>query len=102
VGVASVNLQDGRIRGLVESRDQLGKGQLDRLNTLACRIIESVNSLHTSGVGLGGQTGVKLFDGTDAATMSVDPELLGVDGTQHIAVARMTVTLATPPSTTTT
>jgi flagellar hook-associated protein 1 len=99
---AAVNLQDGRIQGLLESRDQLVQGQLDRLNTLAGRIIESVNSLHTAGVGLDGQTGVKFFDGTDAATMSVDPELLGADGTQHIAAARMTVTPATPPSTTAT
>jgi flagellar hook-associated protein 1 len=87
---APVNLQDGKIQGILEARDQLVQGQIDQLNALAARVIDSVNSLHTSGVGLDGKSGIKFFDGTDAASMSVDAVLTGPNGTDHVAAAQMT------------
>jgi flagellar hook-associated protein 1 FlgK len=87
---AQVSLQDGKVQGILEARDQLVQGQLDQLNTLAGRVIDSVNSLHTAGVGLDGKSGVKFFNGTDAVSMSVDPLLTGANGTDHVAAGQMT------------
>jgi flagellar hook-associated protein 1 FlgK len=85
-----VTLQDGKLQGILEARDDLVQGQLDQLNALAARVIDSVNSLHTSGVGLDGKSGVKFFDGTDAGSISIDPALSGPNGTDHVAAAQMT------------
>jgi flagellar hook-associated protein 1 len=87
---AQVNLQDGKVQGILEARDQLVQGQLDQLNALAARVIDSVNGLHTSGVGLDGKSGVKFFDGTDASSIRVDTALSGPNGTDHVAAAQMT------------
>jgi flagellar hook-associated protein 1 FlgK len=86
---AAVTLQDGKVQGLVEARGQLVQGQLDQLNALAARVIESVNNLHVSGVGLDGKSGIKFFDGTDAGSMSVDAALTGANGTDHVAAAQV-------------
>ena len=85
-----VSLQDGKMQGILEARDELVQGQIDQLNALAARVIDSVNSLHTSGVGLDGKSGVRFFDGTDAGSMSVDAALTGADGTDRVAAGQMT------------
>jgi flagellar hook-associated protein 1 FlgK len=85
-----VGLQDGKLQGILEARDQLVQGQLDQLDTLAARVIDSVNSLHAAGVGLDGKSGVNFFNGTNAASMSVDAALTGANGTDHVAAAQMT------------
>jgi flagellar hook-associated protein 1 len=87
---APVTVLDGKLQGVLEARDQLVQNQLDQLNTLAARVIESVNSLHTSGVGLDGKSGVKFFDGTDAGSIAIDAALTGANGTDHVAAARAT------------
>jgi flagellar hook-associated protein 1 len=79
----------GQLQGLTEARDTDVQGQLDQLNQLAVRVIQSVNNIHVSGVGLDGKGGQVFFDGTDAASMSVDPNLTGTNGTSHVAAARM-------------
>ncbi|HYY87973.1 MAG TPA: flagellar hook-associated protein FlgK [Chloroflexota bacterium] len=92
-----VNLQDGKLEGLLEARDSLLQTRLDDLNTLAGRIIESVNTVHAAGAGLDGMGGVKFFNGTDASNMTVDPLLTGANGTDHIAAARAFV-VSNPPA----
>src|SRR6185312_590378 len=57
----------------------------------ASRVIQQVNSVHTSGVGLDGKGGQVFFDGTDASDISVDSALTGPNGTDHLAAARMSV-----------
>jgi flagellar hook-associated protein 1 FlgK len=49
----------GQLQGLTEARDVDIQGQLNNLNQLAGRVIQSVNSLHTSGVGLDGRGAVR-------------------------------------------
>jgi flagellar hook-associated protein 1 FlgK len=95
---APVTLLDGKLQGVLEARDQLVQDQLTALDKLAARVIESVNSLHTSGVGLDGKSGVKFFGGTDAGSMSVDPALLAPNGSDHVAAARMSLSTNPPPT----
>jgi flagellar hook-associated protein 1 FlgK len=45
------------------------------LNELAGAVISSVNGLHTAGFDLRGAAGLDFFQGTDAATISVNPAL---------------------------
>jgi flagellar hook-associated protein 1 FlgK len=79
----------GQLQGQVEARDVDVQGQLDNLNQLASRLIQQVNSIHESGVGLDGKGGQAFFDGTSAADISVDSVLTGAGGTDHIAAARV-------------
>ncbi len=86
----------GQLQGLSEARTTDVGGQLSQLNQLASRVIQEVNSVHTSGVGLDGKGGQVFFDGTDASTISVDNALTGPNGTDHLAAARMTVDPSSP------
>jgi flagellar hook-associated protein 1 len=82
---------DGRLAGLMHSRDEDIKGRIDSINALASRIIQSVNAVHSAGVAIDGSAGLNFFSGTDAASMAVDPTLTA----SHIAAARPT---RTPPT----
>jgi flagellar hook-associated protein 1 FlgK len=90
-------LGGGKLAGIVASRDTLIAQRISDLNTLAGRVIESVNALHRTGVGLDGRTGRAFFAGTDASTITVDPALTATGGTGVVAAARMNA--ATPPAT---
>ena len=93
---AAASLADGKLRGIVESRDTLVQARIEDLNTLARRVISSVNSLHASGVGLDGKSGAGFFAGSDAATIGLDAQLTGPNGTDHVAAARMYADAASP------
>jgi flagellar hook-associated protein 1 FlgK len=71
-GGQPVTLSDGKLKGLVETRDELVTARLADLNALAARVIESVNGLHVAGVGLDGSTNVAFFVGTDAGSIGVN------------------------------
>jgi flagellar hook-associated protein 1 FlgK len=90
-------IADGKLAGIVTSRDSLVALRITDLDTLAGRVIESVNALHTSGVGLDGRSGRNFFAGTNASTIAVDPALTAAGGTGVLAAARMTA--AIPPAT---
>ena len=79
---------DGRLAGLVHSRDVDIKGRIDTINALASRIIQSVNAVHSAGVGMDGSSGLNFFSGTDATTIAVDATLTA----NKVAAARPTGT----------
>jgi flagellar hook-associated protein 1 len=83
-----VNLGGGKLQGLMDSHVLLQE-RIDDVNTLASRMIESVNSVQVSGVGLDGKGGINFFSGTDATNMAIDPNLTAVGGSDHVAAARM-------------
>ncbi len=80
---------NGQLKGLVDSRDSLIPGYISDLDELARAIVSEVNTLHSSGYGLDGTTGVNFFDptGTTAATMSLSVEIQG-SGVRRIAAAQ--------------
>jgi flagellar hook-associated protein 1 FlgK len=104
-GGQRVALSDGKLAGLVETRDQLLGARLVDLDALAARVIESVNGLHVSGVGLDGSQNVAFFAGSDAESIRVssivatdlDKVAAGwrnADGTYAIGDSRNAVALA--------
>jgi flagellar hook-associated protein 1 len=93
-----VALTDGKLQGLIDGRDNVVQSRVDGLNAMAARLIESVNSIHTAGVGLDGLSGRAFFSGTDASTISVNSQLTAPGGASLVAAARMQP--PTPPATT--
>jgi len=62
-----VRIEDGKLKGLMEVRDEVIPRFLEELDILASSLIENVNNLHREGMGLDGTskiTGWKDFTGT--------------------------------------
>jgi flagellar hook-associated protein 1 FlgK len=93
----AVVTSDGKLQGVIQVRDTTIQARIDSLNTLATRVIESVNAVHQTGVGLDGVSGRAFFSGTDAATIAVNTALTNPGGVSLVAAARMQA--ATPPAT---
>jgi flagellar hook-associated protein 1 len=83
-----VTLNDGKMAGLIQSRDVVLQDRIDNINALASRVIQSVNAVHSAGVGIDGRGGLNFFTGTDATNMAVNPNLTA----KTVAAARMTGT----------
>ncbi len=83
-----VTLTDGKMAGLVQSRDGVLQDRINNINALAGRVIQSVNAVHSAGVGIDGTGGLNFFSGTDATNMAVNPNLTA----KTVAAARMTGT----------
>ncbi len=71
-----VRIQGGTLAALVEMRDTVLAGYLDRLDQLATYLADNVNQLHRQGYGLDGATDLDFFVGTDASTLDVNPQLV--------------------------
>ncbi len=95
----SVTILDGKLAGLIFMRDGVPagaapnpattegiQGRINAINALATRLIQSVNAVHSAGVGIDGTGGLNFFSGTDATNIAVDPTLTA----DHVAAARMT------------
>jgi len=72
VTISSV-ISDGRLKGLLDSRDTTIPDLLDNLDTLASTLVIRVNQVHQAGFGLDGSTGSNFFTptGLTAASISV-------------------------------
>ena len=53
---------NGKMAGLVETRDEMIPRYLAELNRIARTLVEQVNAIHMAGYGLGGTTNVAFFD----------------------------------------
>jgi len=74
--------------GLVQSRDGVLQDRINNINALASRVIQSVNAVHSAGVGIDGTGGLNFFSGTDATNVAVNPNLTA----KTVAASRMTGT----------
>ena len=71
-----VNLTGGSIHGNITVRDGALATLQASTDSLATQLITQVNAVHRGGYDLNGGTGKDFFTGTDAATISVNSELL--------------------------
>ncbi len=71
-------VREGKLRGLVETRDEFIPHLMDGLDELAATMVERLNALHREGAGLDGGTGVNFFDPeqTSASNIAVDRAIL--------------------------
>ena len=68
-------LTGGSIAGAIDTRDGALASLRTGLDSLASQIIGKVNSVYSTGYDLNGNTGANFFTGTNAATISVNPNL---------------------------
>jgi flagellar hook-associated protein 1 FlgK len=66
----------GKLRGLLDARDQALPDLMTKLDTLANALRTEINALHQSGFGLDGSTGLDFFTGTGAQDIAVNTALL--------------------------
>lgn len=73
----AVEIDGGKLAGLIEMRDTTLAGYVTGLDTLARQIAEAVNAAHTSGVDANGNPGLALFTftagGAQASSLQVLP-----------------------------
>jgi flagellar hook-associated protein 1 FlgK len=69
-----IPLASGEISAIIKATSLVGSYRAD-LDTVASNLITSVNTLHSSGVGLDGVTGRNFFTGTGAGDIAVAPAI---------------------------
>ena len=69
-------LTSGKLNGLIGLRDTTIPGYQASLDSIASTLITQTNTAHAAGFDLAGNAGGAFFNGTDAATISVNPALL--------------------------
>ena len=67
-------IDNGQLRGLIETRDNIIAGYMSDLDDLAGTLITEVNGLHSAGYALDGSQN-DFFVGTDAGTIGVNPAI---------------------------
>lgn len=72
---ADAGITGGEVHGIVVSRDVHVGGMLSNLDQLAQTLITAVNGVHQSGYGLDNTSGLPFFNGSDAASIGVNPTL---------------------------
>ena len=75
IGGQPLTLTGGSMQGTIDARDGTLATLQNSLNTLAGTLITQVNGIHKGGYSLTGSTGANFFDGTDAATITVNAAL---------------------------
>lgn len=65
-------IQEGRLRGITEVRDNTIPDFLDRLDEIASSFVEEVNRAHRAGTGAVGSTNIDFFDSTKTSAGSID------------------------------
>jgi flagellar hook-associated protein 1 FlgK len=74
-GGVNLTLTGGSIQGTIDARDGELATMQSSINTLASTLITQVNTIQSSGYSLTGTTGANFFDGSDAATITVNAAL---------------------------
>jgi flagellar hook-associated protein 1 FlgK len=74
-GGTPLTLTGGSIQGTIDARDGALQTLRNNLDTLASSLATQVSGIYSSGYDLNGGTGATLFNGTDAATISVNSSL---------------------------
>lgn len=81
-------IKNGQLAGLIEARDSSMKDYMNELDTLARNLIGEFNYVHQTGFGLNNSTGLKFFEGTDAASIRLSDSILDISqGLNNIAAA---------------
>lgn len=82
---AAVNTTSGKLRGVLDARDQALPELIAKLDSFAAGIINGVNTVHRQGYGLEGSTGLDYFTGTGASDIAINSAISG--NPQRIATA---------------
>jgi flagellar hook-associated protein 1 FlgK len=77
-----LNVQSGKMGGMLDTYNKTLPQLLDRMDSLASNMINQVNSIHTTGYGMGTPppTGTDFFSGTSAANISINAAIVNSPG----------------------
>lgn len=75
---SSIKITGGELKGLLDTRDKIVPKYMDMLDQLAASIVKEVNTVHSGGSGLNGQTGLNFFNGayTSAGTIRLEQNII--------------------------
>ena len=75
---AAPDISNGKLAGLIETRDEIIMGRLQELDELALGLVEKINEVHRQGYNLYNETGIDFFDKntTGAADIKLDDMIL--------------------------
>jgi flagellar hook-associated protein 1 FlgK len=76
-GGVNLTLTGGSMQGTIDARDGELATMQSSINTLASTLITQVNTIHGGGYNLTGTNGANFFNGSDAATITVNTALAG-------------------------
>jgi flagellar hook-associated protein 1 len=82
-------IENGKLKGLLDSRDVIIKSYMDEIDTMAGALITSFNAIHQSGYDSYGTAGRDFFKGSDAGDIRVSDELI-YDGGKFAASSSKT------------
>ncbi len=73
-----INLSNGKMKALIEMRDEVIAGQMRELDLIADTIITNVNAIHQAGFGADGSSGRNFFDAgkTGASNIVLDSGII--------------------------
>ncbi len=83
----TVRNTNGRLKGLLDARDDIIPGYLAELDDLARGLVQQVNAVHETGFGLDGSAGRPFFDETFSGAASIRLNPLLVDNLDRIAAS---------------
>ncbi len=83
----TADIQDGRIRGVLDMRDTEIEGIKDKLDRLAAGLVREFNRVHNQGLDLNGVSGLNFFE-------SLSPTV--INNTNNVGTATVTATNASP------
>jgi flagellar hook-associated protein 1 len=68
----TVNINNGEIGGIINSRDIITQGFIDKLDELAITLASKINDIHREGYDLNGNNGINFFEATGAHDLKVN------------------------------
>ncbi len=84
---SAASIREGRLRGIIEVRDQVVPDIIERLDDMVAAMVDRVNALHNAGFGRDGTTGVDFFNANmiSASNIVLDDTIL--DDLDNIAAS---------------
>ncbi len=83
-----INVTDGKLKGLIEARDEIIPEKLQQLNDYAAELVSSINAVHSAGYTSDGSTGINFFNplGITADTIQLSDEIK--ENADNIAISQ--------------
>jgi len=84
---ARLDISNGKLAGLIETRDEVLVERMAELDELALAIVEKVNEMHRDGYGLNNFTGVNFFDDRTTGAADIKLDDLIIEDVGYIAAS---------------
>ena len=87
VNKSPMSIISGKLRGIVEMRDEVIDDQLQKLDEIAITLVDKVNEIHRSGYGQDGSVGIDFFDNDTSGARDIALSLMVENDAANIAAS---------------